>query len=310
MSKTKFIIATVAIACLSSVAVADGYEPVGKGFAPPPVYSWTGFYIGAHVGWERKDIEGSDDVARDLNDWVVDDDGYGFSIWEDGEWRRRRDSQNIDGWIGGGQFGYNHQFGHVVIGTEISGSWGDVGGNGNCFSGHALDYDEDGSPPWREKLDCRVQQDWTVQWLSKLGMAFGKEGRMLTYLTGGVAISDLSINRKVAYIEECGDCDYYWTEGVKWSGDTTAVGFVLGAGFQYAIHNSLSLGVEYLHAEYRDSDITAKVSEFWKECEFGSCEGDSWRVDRKKVRDEFDTDTIRVVLNYKFHHAEPVVPLK
>ncbi|MEE8098735.1 MAG: hypothetical protein V3T13_02235, partial [Hyphomicrobium sp.] len=50
MSKSKLIIAMVAIASMSSMAMAGGYEASGKGFAPPPVYSWTGFYVGGHAG--------------------------------------------------------------------------------------------------------------------------------------------------------------------------------------------------------------------------------------------------------------------
>ncbi len=246
MSKSRIFISFVASALLCGAAAADGYEiePTGKGFAPPPAYSWTGLYIGAHVGWEQKDIEGSDPIAPQLGLFEVD--GWPAAT-----------SQDIDGWIGGGQFGYNHQFGRVVIGTELSGSWGDVDGNSNCFRpDRPLLNEVDGQFSERERLDCGVSQDWTVQWLSKIGVAFGNQGRMLAYVTGGVTATELSINRQFSITgtvpigNSCdGDCTIASsTAGIRWSGDQTAVGVVLGAGFQYALTNNVSCGVEYLHA--------------------------------------------------------------
>ena len=46
-------------------------------------------------------------------------------------------------------------------------------------------------------FDCRAKQNWTVQWLNKLGYTFGTDHRLLAYVTGGVAASGLSINRKI-----------------------------------------------------------------------------------------------------------------
>lgn len=52
MSKLRIFVVMVASVALSSVAVADGYEyePVGKGFAPPPGLIYSGVVEGA-AGW-------------------------------------------------------------------------------------------------------------------------------------------------------------------------------------------------------------------------------------------------------------------
>ncbi len=44
-----------AVLGLGNAAWADGYVSGGKGFAPPPVYSWSGVYMGVHggYGWGR-----------------------------------------------------------------------------------------------------------------------------------------------------------------------------------------------------------------------------------------------------------------
>src|ERR1700716_1714270 len=93
---------------LSSSAFADGYD---RPAIYEPAFSWTGFYIGVHGGWENRRSHGSD-LLRDLPE-----------------------DQHIDGWFGGGQLGYNHQFGRVVVGTALSGSWANLGGSENCFAG-------------------------------------------------------------------------------------------------------------------------------------------------------------------------------
>ncbi len=225
------ISAFVLSTALASTAYADGIQPYSPTVAYEP-FSWTGLYVGVHAGWEQKDIHGVDlffDPAVDR--------------------------QTIDGWIGGGQFGYNHQFGRVVLGTELSGSWGNVEGNGNCFPS----FPNVTEPGFSETTDCRAKQNWTVQWLNKLGYTFGTDHRLLAYVTGGVAASGLSINRKQKQIS--GDPgDTVETDFAESGGSTTFVGGVLGGGFQYAFTNSLSLGVEYLHAEYANSNFDTTIS--------------------------------------------------
>lgn len=67
-------------------------------FPEARAYDWTGFYIGGHVG----------------GDWLRDerlDSGGGFA------------SLKSSGVLGGGQAGYNLQFGAIVFGVQGSVSW-------------------------------------------------------------------------------------------------------------------------------------------------------------------------------------------
>jgi outer membrane immunogenic protein len=67
--------------------------------AAPQLASWTGFYIGAHGGYGWKD-----------NDYLT---GF-FDVYSGGI--------KSQGWLGGGQAGYNWQYTNVVGGVEIDGS--------------------------------------------------------------------------------------------------------------------------------------------------------------------------------------------
>ncbi|MEE8309936.1 MAG: hypothetical protein V3R34_06040, partial [Hyphomicrobium sp.] len=83
MSKSKLIIAMVAIACLSTATWADGYEGSGaKGFAPPAQVNWTGVYIGGHVGYGWADSNSSFDYGG-FNDFLFDIFGLNNGFGQD-----------------------------------------------------------------------------------------------------------------------------------------------------------------------------------------------------------------------------------
>src|SRR5262249_12373349 len=99
----KFFYATAALsALLATVMAANAADvpPYARPVAPPvyvpPPFTWTGFYIGANLGgaWGQ----------RNLTDTLL-----GLSL----------SNVNEKGaFIGGGQLGYNYQFGNVVLGIE------------------------------------------------------------------------------------------------------------------------------------------------------------------------------------------------
>ena len=100
--------ALLAVSALSANAADLAARPYSK--APPmmmePVYNWTGFYLGAHVGgvWARSTV-------TDLN-------GYAALAGAGTETRVRRESI-----FGGGQIGYNWQAGNWVFGIEADGGY-------------------------------------------------------------------------------------------------------------------------------------------------------------------------------------------
>jgi outer membrane immunogenic protein len=111
-------------AFVGSAAAADIQQarPAYKApvLAPISVYNWTGFYVGANVGygWGRQDVSL---------------DGFG-SVG----------SANLNGVIGGGQIGYNWQVNQWVFGLETdfqgSGQKGDGGVSGVAAYTNKLDW--------------------------------------------------------------------------------------------------------------------------------------------------------------------------
>src|SRR5947207_9948430 len=107
------LVGLVSATAFSGAALAaDIAKPVYK--APPagmlPVaYDWTGFYIGGHVGygWAEKD-------------WR---DAFGLNV-----------SNKANGFLGGGQVGFNYQIGQFVLGPEGDLSWSGINGGTNTVA--------------------------------------------------------------------------------------------------------------------------------------------------------------------------------
>jgi outer membrane immunogenic protein len=111
-----WLLATVLAAALPLAATAaDVRVPAAKApaYIPPapvaPIYSWTGFYVGAHVG----------------------------GAWADTSWAfpylSGRTGHTSGGFLGGGQVGANYQVGSLVLGAEGDFSWSSADGSSNCL---------------------------------------------------------------------------------------------------------------------------------------------------------------------------------
>src|SRR5262245_57911075 len=86
-----------------SAAALPTKAPILK--APEAIYNWTGFYIGGNVGYSwgraKTDLAGTTrvQVFRTAGQNLIFDTGLvgaGLS-----------DKTDVDGWLGGGQIGYN-----------------------------------------------------------------------------------------------------------------------------------------------------------------------------------------------------------
>src|SRR5262245_51333788 len=96
----KILLAGLALSALvaGSASAADLARPVYKAAPPPPpIFSWTGFYIGGHVG------AGWSTTEADINSITFGPIAFaGFSI--------PVAQTQANGFLGGGQVGANWQF--------------------------------------------------------------------------------------------------------------------------------------------------------------------------------------------------------
>jgi outer membrane immunogenic protein len=201
----KFLLTGVALAALGGSALAADL-PARRGMpvkAPEPVsygYNWSGFYIGAHGG----------------GGWS--DRCFTFGGASDG-------CHDADGWLGGGQIGFNVQQGQFVFGVEFSGSWADISGSHNALQNPGDVYNSD--------------INTILLFTGRVGMTFD---RMLLYVTGGGAW----VRNEFAY-NSFGTID-----SVK----QNRTGWTVGAGIEYGITPNWSIAAQYNFIDLGDKDVT------------------------------------------------------
>jgi outer membrane immunogenic protein len=118
MRRSLVLAATCAIVSVQVASAADmptkapAYAPVA-----PMVYSWTGFYVGADVGygWGTSD---STATTGNVNFPV----GFVFT------------PNDLTGAVAGGHAGYNYQIGQIVVGIEGDFDWTNLKGSASDFS--------------------------------------------------------------------------------------------------------------------------------------------------------------------------------
>lgn len=189
---------------------ADISRPVYK--APPagalPVaYDWTGFYVGGHVGYGWAD-----------KTWQ---DGFGFGTL----------SHDADGFLGGGQAGFNFQTGMFVFGVEGDFSWSGISGGSN--TGVII-----GAPVG---ATFNTDVDWTATLTGRVGLAFD---RWLVYGKGGVA-----------WARDKYDTNFYTFPGTVELSDTR-VGWTAGAGVEYAFAPQWSAKLEYNYMDFGSQNVS------------------------------------------------------
>ena len=136
MSIRTLLIAGVAAVALSGPAFAADLpaQPVEPApIAMPIAFDWTGFYIGAQVGYSWGNVD-------------ITVDGYDSDL-----------SPDADGVVGGAFVGYNVQFNQIVVGLE-----GDIEASG--ISG---DDDDDDA-----LLEADADNNWQGSIRARLGFAF------------------------------------------------------------------------------------------------------------------------------------------
>jgi outer membrane immunogenic protein len=152
----------------------------------PTPFTWAGLYVGLHAGY-----------------------GWSSIDWQEGIFSG---SQDGEGWLAGGQIGFNLQSGRLVYGLEAdaTASWME---GGHAAAGHSV--------------------QWLYSVRGRLGLST-PDNRWLFYVTGGAAWADI---------------DYSNTTGVGGYADTH-FGWVAGAGIERALAPNITARLEYLYYDF------------------------------------------------------------
>jgi len=165
---------------------------------PPPVLIWNGFYAGLNAGYGWADVG-----------------AVGF------------DGNNLGGFIGGGQVGYNWQFNtNWVLGIEA-----DFQGSAQRRSDSAL------------LAGTLYTVDQKLPWFATARGRFGyASGPWLFYVTGGAAW----VNYKLEVA----------ANGTAASSDTSKAAWTVGGGVEWMFLPKWSAKLEYLFIDTDDTNVT------------------------------------------------------
>lgn len=234
----KFLFATSALAALVMAAPATAADMAVKArpLPPPvPVFTWSGFYIGGHIGWGWGDFDFRDPFVQ-LNQPILIFPGLFVGV-------PLERSFSDNSFLGGLQAGVNAQFGPVVVGIEGDVSWMNLKGEFRSSTsnlGGALTTSE----------GVAAKLDWLATLRSRLGWA---SDRFLVYATGGVAFGridgagDLNIGCDPCSIP--GIPPLPQTLSIAASDSKTHVGWTAGAGIEAAFWSNWSVKFEYLYTD-------------------------------------------------------------
>lgn len=254
---------------------------------PPPIYTWTGFYIGINAGYHwggsSFDLTGTDTSGTDV--------GGGLGVAQDFGTIPTTGASGPSGFIGGGQVGYNYQINSFVLGLEV-----DVdGATGRRSSSDLLSDPADGFT-----IPTLTQSDRRLDWLGTLRGRIGWTpiDRLLIFGTGGLAFGKSTASFSV--VNAAANPPLF-----DFASNNVSVGWTAGGGIEYAlpdVWSNWSVKVEYLYYDlgrttgtvsYENIDLAGAP-------EFSTLSG--------HVR--HNGNIVRGGLNYKFNWGPPPVVAK
>ena len=207
-------------ACFAAVtAHAQQAEP-----ASGPAIQWEGFYIGGHAGVGTTEFDSVFDTSEivfgplDVLDNVL---GRFF---------------DLDGGVGGVQFGFNRTDGRYVYGVEAD--WSYLGISDRLFD---PDFEPEGTD------NASVDINWLASVRGRLGII---SARTLFFATAGVAWVDAD------YTAQNGD-EFNVNQGSTSLNDT---GAVVGGGIEHALSSRLKIRFEGLYYIFGDRVDTSTLN--------------------------------------------------
>jgi outer membrane immunogenic protein len=190
MKRSKLMFYAVSAASIFTVAITISSASLAADVAAEPVpYDWTGFYIGAHAGYGWADGEQTFNGVRTP----------GFDT-------------SAEGFVGGGQAGFNWQWDQIVLGIEGDVSFADLSDTVDPFG-----------------FDVEQNVDMLASIRGRIGFA---ADRFLPYVTAGWGFADAERTTEL---------------GGGVSDSQSHDGLVYGGGIEYAVTDAISMRAEYLH---------------------------------------------------------------
>lgn len=201
--KRLLIVTGVALIAITGSAFAQGMQEPG----------WGGGYVGGQGGYGTGDRDGCF-VSGITPPPPCGSDDEQFDY-------------NQDGWLVGGQVGYNHMFDSILLGLEADAAFASIKSDD--------DIEFDGFP-------ANGEWTWLAAFKARLGYAIDSDGlhgnpgeslEVLLFATGGLALAGYDF-------ESSSGCEFTQTRD----------GYLVGGGVELKISQRASVKLEYDHMDF------------------------------------------------------------
>jgi len=214
-------ISAVVVSLILGIGFANAADlpNVGSGI-PIVVWSWTGLYVGGHIGGGLGSTQFSDPAGPSI---------YGGNV-------------RTPAALGGAQVGYNFQAPNSrwVFGVEADASALGSDGTATCLA----------SSGFFISANCRAIQKASGSLTGRIGFAAGPQGRTLIYAKAGAAWLQEQIDITTNAVYPPGSTGF---DGSRW-------GWTVGAGVEKAITPVWSFRVEYDYANFGSVNMGTPAS--------------------------------------------------
>jgi len=217
--------------------------------------TWTGAYVGGHVGYGMGAVTDSLDCGEGpllgSISWFagqgVGCDSLGgppvaitaLENYDGAPWYTYDDLSDLQGWLGGLQAGYRQQFGSFVLGAEIAGSVSAISDTGVTEIDDSIltELDEFGGI-----YEGTMDINWLVLAQGKVGFALNDD--FLVSAMGGLAWAGTEFSSSAGY-----------------SDDKVAQGYTVGAQLDVKVADNVSLFGAYNYSWF--DDVTYEGNSFF-----------------------------------------------
>lgn len=227
----------LAVAPLPATA-ADIRMPVKAPVVVPVAYDWTGFYLGGNVGYSWGRAKNTLDGTLQRQAFRTADGtpvlpAQGPIAGSFGS------STDVDGWIGGGQLGYNWHRSNWLFGIEADIQASGEKGNGSQSLTLPAFVTGQGPLP---ALTVIGTSEHKLNWFGTLRgrVGFLPTQRVLLYATGGLAYGELEASYALTAVG-------VGTTALSLS--KTRAGWTVGAGAEIGLASRWTAKVEYLYMD-------------------------------------------------------------
>jgi outer membrane immunogenic protein len=297
MIRRIFLASASALALAGTAFAADlpTHAPPPVFLPPPPL--WTGFYAGVNAGYEWSASNSVDVVSAVAFNNAALLSPLGLSYAPAAALGATRNIPlNSNGFIGGGQIGYNYQFATswlVGIEADIQGVAG-----GNNTTGVFTVTPRIGFAPFTVQTADTVSKS-----LNYLGTVRGRFGYLVTptlliYGDGGLAYGGINSDTGIfgAEVPNTGTTPFFGLGRAS----TTRVGWTAGGGAEWMFLPNWSVKVEY--AYYDLGSVTYSSGPLTTTPNGG---GPTSFINTAATRTHFNGNIVRAGINYHFNWGAP-----